>query len=128
VTSAFSRDLNLMLNGEEAAQSLGVNVPRSRLILLILVAVMTGVAVSVAGGIGFVGLMIPHALRLVVGPDHRILLPASALGGAVFLTLADTAARLILQPAELQVGVLTALLGAPFFLYLLWRQRRAKVF
>jgi iron complex transport system permease protein len=124
VTFAYGRDLNLMLNGEEVAQSLGVNVPRSRLVLLTLVAVMTGAAVSVAGGIGFVGLMIPHALRLVVGPDHRILLPASALGGAVFLTLADTAARLTLQPAELQVGVLTALLGAPFFLFLLWRQRQ----
>ncbi len=83
---------------------------------------MTGTAVSFAGGIGFVGLMVPHAIRLIVGPDHRILLPTSALGGAVFLTLADTAARLIL-PVDLQVGILTALLGAPFFLLLLWRKR-----
>jgi len=86
---------------------------------------MTGAAVSIAGGIGFIGLMIPHMLRLIVGPDHRVLLPASALGGAVFLTLADTAARLILQPMELQVGVLTALIGAPFFLFLLWRHRQS---
>jgi iron complex transport system permease protein len=123
-TFAYGRDLNLMLNGEESAGTLGVNVPHSRLILLVLVAVMTGTAVSIAGGIGFVGLMVPHALRLIVGPDHRVLLPASALGGAIFLVLADTGARLILQPAELQVGVLTAVLGAPFFLFLLWRQRQ----
>ncbi len=123
ITFAYSRDLNLLLSGEETAQSLGVDVPRTRLILLMLTALMTGAAVSIAGGISFVGLIVPHALRLVVGPDHRVLLPASALGGAIFLVLADTAARLILQPAELQVGILTALLGAPFFLVLLWRQR-----
>ena len=122
LTFTFSRDLNLLLTSEAAAQSLGVNVPRSRLILLMLVGIMTGTAVSFAGGIGFVGLMVPHAMRLIVGPDHRILLPTSALGGAVFLTLADTAARLIL-PVDLQVGILTALLGAPFFLLLLWRKR-----
>lgn len=128
VSFAYSRDLNLMLNGEEAAQSLGVNVQRSRLVLLALVSLMTGAAVSIAGGIGFVGLMVPHTLRLIVGPDHRVLLPASAVGGAVFLTVADTAARLIFQPAELQVGVITALLGAPFFLFLLWRQRQQIAF
>lgn len=125
VSFAYSRDLNLLLSGEETAQSLGVDVPRTRLILLTLVALMTGAAVSIAGGVSFVGLIVPHALRLVVGPDHRVLLPASALGGAVFLTLADMGARLILQPAELQVGILTALLGAPFFLFLLWRHKRA---
>lgn len=124
-TFAYSRDLNLLLAGEETAQSLGVNVPRSRLILLIVCSLMTGAAVSIAGGISFVGLIVPHMLRLIVGPDHRVLLPASALGGAIFLTLADTVARLVLQPAELQVGIVTALLGAPFFLFLLWRQRHA---
>ncbi len=124
-TFAYSRDLNLLLTGEESAQGLGVNVPRTRLLLLALASLMTGAAVSIAGGIGFIGLMVPHMLRLVVGPDHRVLLPASALGGAVFLVLADMAARLIIQPAELQVGVLTALLGAPFFLFLLWRQRQS---
>ena len=121
---AYSRDLNLLLAGEETAQSLGVNVPQVRLILLALTAVMTGAAVSIAGGIGFVGLIVPHLLRLIVGPDHRVLLPTAALGGAVFLTLADTVARLMLPPTELQVGIVTALLGAPFFLFLLWRQRR----
>jgi len=128
ITFAYSRDLNLLLTGEETAQSLGVDVPRVRLILLVLVALITGAAVSIAGGISFVGLIVPHALRLIVGPDHRVLLPASALGGAIFLTVADTAARLILQPAELQVGIVTALIGAPFFLFLLWRQKRAATF
>ncbi len=123
-TFAYSRDLNLLLTGEETAQSLGVDVARSRLILLVLTSLMTGAAVSIAGGISFVGLIIPHTLRLIVGPDHRVLLPASALGGAIFLTLADMGARLVLQPAELQVGIVTALFGAPFFLFLLWRQRR----
>lgn len=121
---AYARDLNLMLLGEETAQGLGVNVPRTRLILLILAALSTGAAVSIAGPIGFVGLVVPHMLRLVVGPDHRLLLPVSALGGALFLVGADTLARLIIQPAELQVGIITNLLGAPFFLYLLYRNRR----
>ena len=83
-----------------------------------------GAAVSIAGPIGFVGLLVPHALRLIVGPDYRLLLPASALAGAAFLVAMDTIARLMLQPAELQVGIITALLGAPFFLYLLYRNRR----
>jgi iron complex transport system permease protein len=121
---AYGRDLNILLSGEEAAQSLGVNVARTRFILLALTALMTGAAVSVAGGVGFVGLIVPHMLRLVVGPDHRVLLPASALGGAVFLVVVDMAARLVIQPVELQVGVLTSLLGAPFFLFLLWRTRQ----
>lgn len=124
LTFAYSRELNLFLTGEEAAQALGVNVPRTRAILLLLASLITGVAVSISGGISFVGLMIPHALRLLVGPDYRILLPASALGGAVFLVLADTLSRLIIQPAEINVGILTALLGAPFFLFLLWQQRQ----
>jgi iron complex transport system permease protein len=124
VAATYARDLNLFLAGEEAAQTLGVNVPRTRLILLTLSALMTGAAVSIAGGIAFVGLMIPHLVRLIVGPDYRVLLPASALAGAVFLTVADTIARLIVQPAELQVGMITALAGAPFFLFLLWRQRQ----
>lgn len=121
---AFARDLNLMLMGEETAQGLGVNVARTRLILLMLAALSTGAAVSIAGPIGFVGLVVPHMLRLIVGPDHRLLLPVSALGGAVFLVATDTLARIVIQPAELQVGIITNLLGAPFFLYLLYRNRR----
>ncbi|MBI3972522.1 MAG: iron chelate uptake ABC transporter family permease subunit [Chloroflexi bacterium] len=121
---AFARSLNVMLLGEETAHSLGVRVRRSRLILLALASVLTGVAVSVSGTIGFVGLVVPHAMRLLVGPDHRILLPVSALAGAVFLVTADTVARLVLQPAELRVGIVTAFVGAPFFLFLLLRNRR----
>lgn len=121
---AYGRDLNLLLLGEETAQGLGVNVARTRFTLLMLASLLTGTAVSIAGGIGFVGLIVPHALRLIIGPDHRLLLPASALGGAIFLVLCDTAARLLIQPAEIQVGLITAMLGAPFFLFLLWRNRR----
>ncbi|MBN2469370.1 MAG: iron chelate uptake ABC transporter family permease subunit [Anaerolineae bacterium] len=121
---AFSRDLNLLLLGEETAQGLGINVPRTRFILLGLATLLTASAVSTAGGIGFVGLIVPHALRLIIGPDHRLLLPASALGGAIFLVVCDTFARLLIRPAEIQVGLITAMLGAPFFLFLLWRNRR----
>jgi iron complex transport system permease protein len=126
-TLLYSRELNLLLTGEEAAQSLGVNVPRTRFILLAISSLLTGAAVSIAGGISFIGLMIPHALRLIVGPDYRVLLPASALGGALFLVIADTVSRLILQPEEIQVGILTALLGAPFFLFLLWQRRKQAI-
>jgi iron complex transport system permease protein len=121
---AYTRDINLLLLGEETAQGLGVNVPRTRLVLLVLACLSTGAAVSIAGPIGFVGLVVPHMLRIIVGPDYRLLLPASALGGAAFLVITDTIARLVLQPAELQVGIVTALVGAPFFLYLLYRNRR----
>lgn len=120
----YSRDLNLFLLGEETAQGLGTNVPRTRLILLGLTALLTSVAVSMVGPIGFVGLVVPHVLRLVIGPDYRVLLPASLLGGAVFLTLADAAARMLLLNQELPVGVITGVAGGPFFLYLLWRYRR----
>ncbi len=121
---AFARDLNLLLLGEETAQGLGVDVPHTRLVLMALASLAAGAAVSITGPIGFVGLVVPHMLRLVVGPDYRLLLPASTLGGAVFLAAMDTLARLVVQPAELQVGIITALLGAPFFLYLLYRNRR----
>ena len=120
----FTRDLNLLLLGEETAQGLGTNVPRIRFILLALVALVTGVCVSIAGPIGFVGLIVPHLLRFIVGPDHRVLLPASALAGATFLVAADTVARLLIGYQEVPVGVVTGLLGGPFFLLLLWRYRR----
>lgn len=120
----YSHDLNLFLLGEETAQGLGTNVPRTRFILLTLTALATGVAVSMSGAIGFVGLVVPHILRLLVGPDHRVLLPASALGGASFLVIADTITRLVIAHQELPVGVITSLIGGPFFLYLLWRYRQ----
>lgn len=120
VLYAYARDLNVLLLGETDAASLGVEVERTKRILLTVAAVLTGVAVAVSGIIGFVGLIVPHIVRLVVGPDHRVLLPASALAGASFLVLTDTIART--GAAELPVGIVTAFIGAPFFLYLLRRR------
>jgi iron complex transport system permease protein len=117
VLFAYARDLNVLLLGEEDAHALGIEVERTKVVLLALASLITAVAVSVAGVIGFVGLVVPHVMRLLVGPDHRVLLPTSALAGAVFLVATDTVARM--GPAELPVGIVTAALGAPFFLYLL---------
>ncbi len=123
----FARDLNALSLGEEMAAHLGVEPRHLRKILLLAVTVLTAVAVAVSGTIGFVGLIVPHILRLIVGPDHRMLLPTSALGGAVLLVLCDALARTVLAPAELPVGIITALLGAPFFLFLLRRRAQAGV-
>ncbi len=116
-----ARSLNLLALGEESARQLGVDVERQQRVLLIATSLMVGAAVSVAGLVGFVGLIIPHLLRLVFGPDHRLLVPAAALGGAIFLVLCDTAARTVLGGRELPVGAITALAGGPLFLYLLRR-------
>ena len=113
----YVRELNALLLGEEDAHAVGVDVERTKVLLLAGASLVTAVAVSVAGVIGFVGLIVPHAVRLVVGPDHRVLLPASAFAGAAFLVATDTVARV--GAAELPVGIVTAFLGAPFFLYLL---------
>lgn len=121
------RDLNAMALGEERAGQLGVEVERFKLRTLVTGALLAAAAVSVAGVIGFVGLMTPHILRLVLGADHRGLLPAVVLGGATFMVLADLAARTLLAPEEIPVGALTALLGGPFFLYLLRRERKVAV-
>lgn len=118
------RNLNLILLGEREASSLGLQVDRFKNICVALVAAGVGAAVAVSGTIGFVGIVVPHLLRFIVGPDHRILLPASALGGAALLLWADVVARTLSPPAELPIGVLTALLGAPFFLWLLRRAAR----
>lgn len=115
----FRKELNLMLLGEEHASSSGVNVRLTRGCVLILSALITGAAVAVSGIIGFVGLIVPHMLRILIGPDHRYLLPASALLGASFLILTDLISRMILQPITLQVGVVSALIGAPLFIALL---------
>jgi iron complex transport system permease protein len=115
--------LNALLLGEAEARHLGIAVERLKAELVLLVALGVGVAVAAAGMIGFVGLVVPHAIRLLSGPDHRVLLPLAALGGAVLLLAADAAARLLIAPAELPVGVLTALLGAPFFVVLLLQLR-----
>ena len=113
----YARDLNVMLLGEEEAQGLGIEVERTKRILLGASALITAAGVAFAGVIGFVGLIVPHMLRLVVGPDHRVLLPTAALAGSSFLVAADTVARS--GTAELPVGVVTAAVGAPFFIYLL---------
>ena len=115
----YARHLNLLLAGDLAAAAAGVGVERSKLILFLLVSLLCGVTVSLCGLIGFVGLMVPHLMRMVIGHDHRLLLPAACLFGAGFLVLADTAARVVISPAQLPVGVVTAFLGAPFFLMLL---------
>lgn len=116
---AFARHLNLLSAGDQAAAMAGVNVERVKLILFFIVSLLCGVTVSLSGLIGFVGLMVPHLVRMVLGSDHRLLLPAAGLFGAGFLVLADTAARTVISPAQLPVGVVTAFLGAPFFLTLL---------
>ena len=124
VSLAAVRDLNVMALGEERAAQLGVETERFKRLALATGALLAGAAVSVAGVSGFVGLMTPHILRLVLGSDHRRLLPATVLGGALFMVLADLAARTVLAPEEIPVGAVTALLGGPFFLYLLRRERR----
>jgi iron complex transport system permease protein len=113
----YARDLNVLLLGEEDAHSLGIEVERTKRLLLAVSSLLTAAAVAVAGVIGFVGLVVPHVMRLLVGPDHRILLPTSALAGASFLVATDTLARS--GAAEIPVGIVTAAVGAPFFLYLL---------
>jgi iron complex transport system permease protein len=124
ILGAYARNLHLLATGEESAASLGVDVQRTERIVFIASSLIVGVAASVGGAIGFVGLIVPHAVRLLFGQDVRVLLPASFLMGAAFLVLADTLARVMIAPAELPVGALTALLGGPVFLLLLRRQRR----
>ena len=122
--------MNALALGDEGAHSLGVNVPRTQSTLLLLASLLTAVAVTAAGPIGFVGIIVPHFVRLLTGSDHRLLVPASALGGAVFLALCDSLTRVafLALGSEAPVSVLTALLGGPFFLVLLWRRRSDKFF
>jgi iron complex transport system permease protein len=119
----IARGLDLIVLGEAEAFHMGVAVERLKRIAIVLVAAATGAAVSVAGVIGFVGIVVPHLLRLVIGPGHRLLLPAALCLGAILLLIADTFARVIAAPAELPIGIVTAAIGAPFFLSLLLRQR-----
>jgi iron complex transport system permease protein len=119
----LARDLNLLARGDLTAQTLGVPVLRLRLAIYLIASALTAVAVTTIGAVGFVGLVVPHLMRLALGNDQRLLLPASALAGALLLLLADTAARTLIAPAQLPVGVLTALLGVPVFLFLLHRRR-----
>jgi len=119
----FGRELNLLLRGPGAAQLLGVNVRRLRLLIYVAASLAAALSVNTAGTIGFVGLVVPHALRLLIGNDQRVLVPASGLAGAAFMLAADTAARTLIAPQQLPVGAVTAMVGAPVFLWLLSRRR-----
>jgi len=119
----FARQLDVLSLGEQPARHLGVNVERLRLKVIVAVALLAAAAVAVAGAISFIGLIVPHLIRMITGPGHRVLLPASALGGAVLLTGADLACRTVAAPAEIPLGALTALIGGPFFFWLLLRTR-----
>jgi iron complex transport system permease protein len=124
VALVYARELNIMLLGDERAGELGVNVERVKRVILAAASLVVSAAVSVSGLIGFVGLMTPHAARLILGPDHRLLLPASVISGAIVMVLADLVARVILAPVELPVGIITALAGGPVFVWLLIRAQR----
>lgn len=123
-TPFLARGLNAMALGESEAYHLGIDLQRLKTVAITLVSVSVGAAVAASGLIGFVGIVVPHALRLIVGPDYRLLLPASALLGAAFLTFADVCARTIVAPAEIPIGILTATVGGPFFLWLLLRRKQ----
>lgn len=121
----FSKDLNILLLGEANAQNTGVAVERVKKYILVTSALITAVVVSVSGIIGFIGLIIPHIMRMLIGPDHRVLIPSSGILGGVFLIAADTLARTIIAPTEIPVGIITAIAGGPFFIYLLRKNKRA---
>ncbi|MBI4301986.1 MAG: iron chelate uptake ABC transporter family permease subunit [Chloroflexi bacterium] len=120
----FAYTLNALALGEEAATHLGIAVERDKMLIIALGCLLTAAAVSISGLVGFVGLVVPHGVRLVMGPDHRLLLPASALSGGSFLVVADLLSRTLLSPTEIPVGIVTAMVGGPFFLYLLRRTKR----
>ena len=124
VLFAHARSLDALAAGPEVAASLGVSVPRTERVVFATASLLVGVAIALAGPIGFVGLIVPHALRALFGPDHRVLLPASVFGGAVLLTLCDTLARVAIAPAQLPTGAVTAVLGGPFFVAILIAHKR----
>lgn len=119
----LARPLNVLTMGEETARALGIEIERVKKLIFVVAALMTGAVVSIAGLIGFVGMVVPHTVRMIAGSDHRLLLPASALVGGTFLMVADTVARTVLSPTELPVGVVTAFIGGPIFIYLLVKRR-----
>ncbi|NLJ61265.1 MAG: iron chelate uptake ABC transporter family permease subunit [Firmicutes bacterium] len=124
VLIVMARDLNLLCLGDDEARNLGVDPLPAKRIIVFASSLVTAASVSVGGIIGFVGLIVPHTMRMVVGPDHRLLLPSSIIAGGIFLVLADTIARTLIAPCEIPVGVITALVGAPFFFYVLKRRKR----
>lgn len=123
----FAQELNLMLTGEDNAKSLGVSIKRVRIVIIVTSSLLVAAAVSVSGVVGFVGLVVPHCVRIIFGVDYRYLIPFSMVSGAMFTVFCDTIARTAAAPTEIPVGVVTALFGAPFFLYLLFKQGRKKV-
>lgn len=123
----LARGLNAFTLGEAAAFHMGISVERFKRIAIVMVAAATGVSVALSGGIGFVGMIVPHLIRIAAGPDHRFLLPASALLGGCLLLAADMIARIVVAPAELPIGILTAILGAPFFLWILLKERSGRM-
>lgn len=125
---ALARQLNILVLGEEEARAVGVPVVKLRMLLLFVASMTTATAVCISGSIGFVGLVVPHILRLILGPEHRVLLPASALTGGIFLVACDMIGRLVMPPTEIRVGIMTALIGAPYFLYLLRRAQKGGLF
>ena len=122
----YSKELNALIMGEEMALTMGVEVEKVRVIMIVVATLMTAAAVSVSGLIGFVGLIIPHFVRLLIGPKYRALIPFSAIGGALLMLVADTVARTALSPMEIPIGVIMALIGAPFFIYILRKRRLGK--
>jgi iron complex transport system permease protein len=123
-SSFFMRDLNIISLGDQRATQLGVRTDRVKKTLLVAASLVAALAVSVSGIIGFVGLITPHIMRLIVGPDHKILFPTSAIAGGIVMLLSDTIARTILSPREIPVGIITSIVGVPFFLYLLVRSKK----
>ena len=122
--ATFSRDLNIMLLGEDSARSLGIDVNGFKKYIFVISTLMVAAVVSVSGIIGFVGLIVPHAIRMIFGSDNRVVIPFSALGGAIFLIVCDTLARVIVPPSEIPVGIITSIFGVPFFIYLLYRTKK----
>lgn len=120
----YARDLNAMLLGDDNAKSIGINTERTKKVLLIVSSILVASMVSISGIIGFVGLIIPHAVRLTVGPNNKVLIPFSALVGAVFMVICDTLARTLVPPMELPVGAITAVFGSPYFIYLLYKHKK----
>lgn len=120
----FSKDLNIMLLGDETAKSLGIDVNKTKKIILVISSLMIAIVVSISGIIGFVGLIIPHIVRIIIGPNHKKLIPLAMVVGATFMIICDTVARVIISPAELSVGIITSIFGVPFFLSLLYKQKK----
>jgi iron complex transport system permease protein len=120
----YSRELDVITTGNDTAESLGIDTSKIKKIIIIVASLQVAACVSISGIIGFVGLVIPHCIRMISGPKHKVLLPLSSLGGAIFMIICDTIARNVAAPSEIPVGVITAMLGTPYFIYLLQRNKR----